>query len=142
MASVCMERMIVEIVGHFRDVGQQLGDPSACLAMLLEFEDRRRDREAALSRGHGRQALTLANGLGQVLVVPVLHLRLVVEEVHLRRGADHVQIDRALDLRLENEAIGRGARAAASPNILREGGCAQAPCASGEKLASRFVRTA
>ena len=37
-------------------------------------------------------------GVGQVLVEPVLHLRLVVVQVHLRRRADHVQVDGALRL--------------------------------------------
>ena len=44
------------------------------------------------------EALALADAVGQVLVVPVVHDRLVVEEVHLRRAADHVQIDDVLGL--------------------------------------------
>src|SRR5262249_61470521 len=47
---------------------------------------------------HGGQALPAAAGVGQVLVVPVEHLRLVVEEVELAGPADHVQVDDVLGL--------------------------------------------
>ena len=49
-------------------------------------------------RRHSRQTLSAANGIGQVLVVPIAHLRLVIEEVHLAWSADHVQVDDVLRL--------------------------------------------
>ena len=52
----------------------------------------------AWPRGHRRQPLAHADRVGQVLVEPLVHLRLVVEQVHLRRAADHVQIDDVLGL--------------------------------------------
>ena len=52
----------------------------------------------ALARGHGGEALALADRVGQILVVQLLHLRLVVVQIHLRRAADHVQVDDVLGL--------------------------------------------
>ena len=49
-------------------------------------------------RGHRREPLAHADRVGQVLVVPLAHLRLVVVQVHLRRAADHVQVDDVLGL--------------------------------------------
>ena len=77
---------------------QQLADPHARLAALLELVLRRRDREARLAAGHRREPLAHADRFGQVLVVPLLHHRLVVVQIHLRRPADHVQIDDMLRL--------------------------------------------
>ena len=37
-------------------------------------------------------------GIGQILVEPLVHLRLVIVQIHLRRTADHVQIDDLLGL--------------------------------------------
>ena len=83
-----------DFVRFFRKPGQQLGvHPHAALAHLLELVLRRGNRKTGLTAGHGRQPLALANGVGQVLVVPLLHYRLVVEQIHLRRTADHVQVD-------------------------------------------------
>ena len=87
----------------------------------------------AWPRGHGGQPLALADRVGQVLVVPVVHLRLVVVEVHLRRAADHVQIDDVLGLggrsacrRRRSAAVGRAAARsgrAAKPGPPRRGRC-------------------
>ena len=52
----------------------------------------------------------MADRVGQVLVVPILHLRLVVVQVHLRRPADHVQIDHVLGLGRKMRAARRPAR--------------------------------
>src|SRR5206468_11192511 len=65
----------------------------AAVAVALEAEDRRGDGKSALATGHGGEALTHADGVGQVAVEPLAHLRFVVVQVHLRRGADHVQVD-------------------------------------------------
>ena len=87
-----------DVVDHLRRVRQQLGHPGAVLPVLRELEGGRRDREARLARRHRGETLALANRVGQILVEPVVHLRLVVEGLHLRRRADHVQVDRALGL--------------------------------------------
>ena len=77
--------------------------------MLVELEDAGRDGEAALARRHGGEALALADGLGEVFVVPVLHAGLVVEEVELRRRADEVEVD---DARGFGREVGEGGEAA------------------------------
>ncbi len=104
-------------VDHLGRVRQQLADPHAALAVPGELVLRRRDGEPRLAAGHGRQPLALADRVGQVLVVPGVHLRLVVVEIHLRRAADHVQIDDVLGLAGEVRAgqvrTGRGGGSAA-----------------------------
>ena len=60
-------------------------------ALLLEFEDRRRDREARLARGHRRDPLAAADRCGQLDVVIRRHLGFVVEHVELRRTVRHEQ---------------------------------------------------
>src|SRR5262249_21943581 len=62
----------------------------------------------------------LADGIGQVLVVPVLHDRLVIVEVHLRRPADHVQVDDVLGLGGVMRADRRGALGAAGFFLTEE----------------------
>ena len=64
--------------------------------MLGELVFRGGDGEAFLAAGHGGEALTHADGFGQVLVEPLVHLGLVVVEVHLRGAADHVQVNDVL----------------------------------------------
>ena len=105
-----------DVIGHLAEVRQQVGiHPHAALAALLEAELRRRDREPRLAAGHRRQPLALADAVGQILVVPLLHLRLVIEQVHLRGTADHVQVDDALRLRRKvgGHLAGSGERAPA-----------------------------
>ena len=85
-----------DIVHHARRVRQQFGDPRAGFAVLREIEDRGRDREAGLPAGHGGEALALPDGIGQVLIEHVLHLRLVVEGFHLWRRAYQMQVNAAL----------------------------------------------
>ena len=108
-----------QVIHHFRYIRQQLGYPRACLSVLAELEDRRSNREAALSRRHGGQALSFTNRVGQILVVPVLHLRLVVEQIHLRRRARPCAGRSPASPWAESEAI-RGAESvvAASANML------------------------
>ena len=109
------------VVDHLRFPGEHLGKPRAALAVLGEFEDRRRDREARLPRCHRRQALAVADRFGQVFVVPVLHLRLGVEEVHLCGAADHVQIDDVLALRGKVRLGERGIEARCRAADFRRG---------------------
>ena len=95
------QRDVVDDLGRVR---QQLADPLAALAVLLELELRRRDREPRLAAGHRGDALALADAVGQVLVEIFGQLRLVIPQVDLRRAAVHVQIDDRLGLRRESAA--------------------------------------
>ena len=49
----------------FAGVRQQFAQPRAALAVLREFEDRRRGRELRLVGRHAGEALAHANGIGQ-----------------------------------------------------------------------------
>ena len=76
------------VVDHLRRVhGSSSLTHMPHLAVLREFVFRRRDRES----GPGPLVIVvsrwpIADRFGQVLVVPVVHLRLVVEQIHLRRA--------------------------------------------------------
>ena len=137
-----------QVVDHLRRPRQQLADPHAALAVLLELVLRRRDREAGLAAGHRREPLAHADRVGQVLVVPLVHHRLVVEQVHLRRPADHVQIDDVLRLRREVRAAQRRApasrpalRASALPRQRRQRRRAQQVRARGQEMPPRDVQS-
>jgi hypothetical protein len=83
---------------HLGRVRQQLADPHAALAVLRELEDRRSDRQPRLPAGHGRDALSLADAVGEVLVEVLGQSRLVIPQILLRGPAVHVQIDQVLGL--------------------------------------------
>src|SRR5207302_5895251 len=61
-----------------------------------ELEQRRRDGEARLRRGHAGEALAGADRIGQLGPGELLQARLVVEQIHLRRRAGLEEIDDAL----------------------------------------------
>ena len=84
---------------------QQLAQPGAVFAVLLELEQRRGDGKSLLPGGHCGDPLAVADRVGQVLVEPVLHLGLIVEQVELRRSIGHEQPDHAF--RLGGEVQGR-----------------------------------
>ena len=138
-------------VDHLGRVRQQFADPHAALAVLGELVFRRRDGEPRLAAGHRRQPLALADGLGQVLVVPGVHLRLVVVEIDLRRAADHVQVDDVLGLAGEVGTgqvrtggrcrLGRREQAAAAVGAQERDGRRAAQRANGqiEKTATRRI---
>ena len=86
------------LVGEARHVRHQLAEPRAALAILIELEHARRDREFRLPAGHGRQPLSFADARRQVFAAPRRELRLRVEKVHLRRRAALEKIDDALRL--------------------------------------------
>ena len=136
MASVCMVRMIAMSSTIFAVFGSSSEIQAPDLSVLGELENRRCDGKAALTGCHRRQALTFADGLRKVFVVPVLHLRLVVEEVHLRRRAHHVQIDGALgfwrEVRDPGATGGLGYHA-------RQCGNAESTSASRKELPPRLV---
>jgi hypothetical protein len=68
---------------------------SSALAVLGELEDGGGDGEVFLPRGHGGEALTFADGLWEVLLEELGHLRFGIEEVHLGRSAGLEEVDDA-----------------------------------------------
>ena len=82
--------------GH---MGDQLTHPLPALAMLSELKNVRSDREFRLPRGHGGQALPLANRGRQILPTLRFEMRFGVEQLHLRRSTRLEQIDDPLGLR-------------------------------------------
>ena len=75
-----------EVIDHFGGVGEQFADPGARLAVLFEFVDAGSDGETFLAGGHSRKALTLADRIGQVFIVPFLHLGFVVPRGRVGTG--------------------------------------------------------
>ena len=128
-----------------RQVGQKLGvHHHAALAGGGELELRRRNREARLAAGHGGETLAIADAFRQVLVVPLMHLRLVVEEVDLRRAAHHVQVDHALCLGRKLRAGGKTAGSLARHGLAKQrcqSSASQEVLATGKKVAARFKLT-
>ena len=114
-----------EIVDALRQVGEELADPAARLAMALELE------------GRLHQALGLAQGLDVhrrgALAVEFLQQRLVVEGVHVGDAAVHQEMNHPLGpgckvWRLGNQGVAepcfRGQqRAGAQPPGLVHHGC-------------------
>ena len=87
-----------QVVDHLRRVGQRLRDLGAALAVAREVELARRDREARLAGGHRRDALAVADRVGELLVEHVAELRLPVEGLELAGRAGHEQVDDPLGL--------------------------------------------
>ena len=88
-----------QFVRDAREVRHQFGQPRSALAVLRELENARRDGERLLARGHRGEALTLANGFGQLLFASRGEVRFGVEQIHLRRRAGLEKVDHALGLR-------------------------------------------
>ena len=131
-----------DVVDHLGGVRQDLGDPGARLAVLLEGVGRRRHGEAFLPGGHAGDALPIADRVGQVLVEALRQLRLIVEGLELRGRADHREVDAALGLGGEvdsrrqaraGRARGEGAADAAGEQRT-EGDAAQAHGVLAEEL--------
>ena len=100
-----------EVIDHFRGPRQQFADPCAGLAVLVEFEDRRRERKARLPGGHAGEALALfLEPAVEILLEALFQLRLVVEQIELRRRADQRDVDHAFRLRgdLRQHAVDAG----------------------------------
>ena len=87
-------------------VRKEFADPAAGFPVLGELELARGNREARLTRGHGGDALSVADAFWEILIEVSLQLGLVVPEVELRRGAVHVQVDDALGLGREVRIAG------------------------------------
>ena len=90
-----------DVIDDGGDVRQELADPGAALAVLVELEHWRHAGERLLSGRHPGDALSHAYGTGQLLAVVFAQLGLVIEQVDVRRPAGHEQIDDALGLRGE-----------------------------------------
>ncbi len=88
-----------DVVGDRPDVRQQFADPGTAVAVLGELENRRRDRQRLLSRGHAGDPLPHADRGGQLLAVKLFQLRLVIEQVDVRRPAGHEEVDDSFHLR-------------------------------------------
>ena len=89
----------------FASVRQQLGDVHAALAVLRELERRPDAEQILLPAGHAGDALALADAVGQVLAGHLGELRLRIEQIEVRRRAGHEQVDDALRLRREVQAL-------------------------------------
>ena len=111
-----------ELVGDRARVRQEVADPGAALAALLERAQRTDDRERGLAARHRRQALRLAHRGRQVLAVHALERRLVVERVDVRDRAEHVQADHAFGARRRS-----GPRPGCRRSSSRSAICACAP---------------
>jgi hypothetical protein len=72
-----------QLVHDLRGVRHQLADRRAALAVPVEFEERGSEWLAFLLRGHRRQPLPHADGVGDFVAVPFFQLGLVVEQLHL-----------------------------------------------------------
>ena len=82
-----------EIIHNLRGMRQEFADQRSALSMRGEFVDGRSDREALLTGSHGREALAVANGFGQVGVKQFRQSGLVIPQVDLGWRAVHEQID-------------------------------------------------
>ena len=82
-----------DVVGNFTHLREQFADPGAVLTFLRELEDRRSTGKTILTRRHRRNALTIADRIGQVLVEVLSQFRLVVPQIKLRRTIGHKQPD-------------------------------------------------
>ena len=98
IASVCMRADDGDVIGDARGVGQQVADPLAAVSALFEGGEAFANGEVFLAGGHAGQALALADGVGEILAVDLLQLRLVVEEVDVRGAAGLEEIDDAFRL--------------------------------------------
>ena len=85
-----------EVIDELGGPREEFADPGAVLAVLGEFENRRRDGEFRLAAGHRGDALAGADGVGELDVELGGEPRFVVEGVELRRPAVHVEVDDAL----------------------------------------------
>ena len=85
-----------QVVDHSGGVRQELADPRSVGTVLIEFKERRRDRKSILPRGHRRDPLAVADRVWQVLVEPLVELRLVIPHVQLRGSTRHKQVDASL----------------------------------------------
>ena len=89
-----------QIAGHPTGVRNEFRkhDPVLTIRIAVKSELAGRHRESALPAGHGGDALTIANGIGQILVETRQQIWLVVIEVKLTWCALHVHVDHTLRL--------------------------------------------
>lgn len=84
-----------EFVGDRSGMRHQFADSRAALPVLFEFEKGIGDREGFLPAAHPGKALSISNGVGQVLASNFIHQWLVVEQVDLGWPAGLEEIDYA-----------------------------------------------
>lgn len=108
-----------DIIGHARGVGQEVADPLATGAALLELGQALADGKIFLTGGHACEALALSDGIGEILTVDFFQVWLVVEEIDVGWTARLEKVDDAL--RLWGEMGGCG-NAAAADQRFRIGG--------------------
>ena len=90
-----------------RYVRQQVRDPGAALAVLLEFPlGAQQLRRLLGERVHEGEALARHQRIGNRLAVVFLELRLVVEQFELAGPAGHEQVDDVLRLRRKVGGLG------------------------------------
>ena len=89
-----------QITGHSSGIWNEFRkhDPVLAIRIAVETELARRHREPALPAGHGGDALTVANGIWQILIEAREQIRLVVIKVKLTWCALHVHVDHTLRL--------------------------------------------
>ena len=90
-----------EIIGKASGMRQQFAQPVASLPILFEAENGWRNREACLSRGHARDALAIANRVGQIFVKHVAQPRFVIKQIELRGSSRLGEPDDAFCFRRE-----------------------------------------
>ena len=129
-----------KLVGDFRGVGNNSSSMPDSPCCVIKFG--RDDGEAVLAGGHAGEALSAANGFGQVRAVERVHLGLVVEEVLLCGASGLEQVDDALGLWGEvgvSEGAAPGGRnggVAIAGHERAEGGDADARAGAAEELSA------
>ena len=100
-----------EIVDNLRGVRKQFAHPCAGLAVLIELEDRRSDRQGSLPRRHAGDALTHAHRVGQLDAAMLLELRVCSRTGRAGKVRRMVQKDDALGRGCEVRRQRRGPNA-------------------------------
>ena len=108
---------LAPVVCKASHLGHEFAEPHAGFAVLCELEHRRSDWKFALTGGHGREPLSLANRFGKILPASVFQLGFRIEKIDLRGCPGLKQINDPLGLgrMMDSAAEGLlGARLAAS----------------------------
>ena len=117
-----------EVLRAARGVRVELGNPEPVLVIVVffKFENRGRDGQSGLARGHAGNALVAAHGFREVFVELVVELWLVVEEIHLRRATVLEEVDDPLGLRRKvrrtEESAFKRARRSGREEVVSEHG--------------------
>ena len=82
-----------DVVDNFCRVGKQFTQPGTGLPMLLEVEDRLRNRKSTLAGRHSGDALAVPHRTGEFSAMGLVQAGLVVEQIELGRATGLVQIN-------------------------------------------------